>query len=133
MKGTQARLPYTLPTPGQARQKLREARGAVASAADDLAKLREDLRSARAEAEAAETDLTQAEHNMLDAAEDSPESAAADADQGRLWRRLLLAESGIENLKATIVKAAGEHDDARRLLRGARGDLEAVRQGRRKR
>jgi chromosome segregation ATPase len=133
MKATQARLPYTLPTPAQARGKLREARANEANTRNVLSGLKEHLKAAKSEAEAASAELVEAERTLLDAADDSPESLAAEAEQGRAWKRLRTAETGLENLQSTIRAADAEHAESARLLRAAREDLEAVRVGRRKR
>jgi hypothetical protein len=133
MKSTQARLPGTLPTPAEARQRLRSASASESATASVLASLRDRLKDACEESKAARLELGEVERTLLDAGEGSPEEIVAQADQGTAWKRLCKAEIGIENLRATVRKAASDHAEAERGLRTTREDLEAIRQGRRKR
>ena len=128
----QVKLPYCTPTPREARQKLREAKLTERNARNAVDGLKEHLKATKLELEAAEAELEQVERNLLDAPDETDEAAVADAEHAKAWKRVLVAERGIENLESTIGAAKVELADARRVLRGAREDAEAVRMGRRK-
>jgi hypothetical protein len=128
---TQARLPGTLPTPEQARAKLKNARAGRRVVLDVVTKNRLDLKAIAKEQEAAEVSLEDAEHTMGDAAEGSPEQLAAETEQAEMWDALGRLEKKAANLKAAQVKAQAALEEADRALRVARDDIKAIRQGRR--
>lgn len=130
--GTQARLPGTLPTPAEARQRLKDATAAEANTRNTMDSFKEHLKAAKKEASAAEGGLREEERILIDAADGSDEARAAETEQAKAWKRLRVADKGVENLKATYSKAEAEWKEARRRLMAAREDLEAIRQGRRK-
>lgn len=129
---TQVRLVGTLPTPTQARQRLKDATAAASNASNMHEGMKEHLKAAKKEVAAAEKELVEAERLLIDAVEDSPEARDAEVEQAKAWKRLRLAEKGVENLKATFSSALAELKEKRRVLAAAREDLEAIRQGRRK-
>lgn len=133
MTGTQARLPGTLPTPRQAREHLQAAIGAERSAAKEVEGFKLHLKSARAELKAAAGEMEAAEEDFLAAAPDSPEERAADAKAATAWARSRKAERGITNLLDTSRAARSRLAECRQKLRSAREELEAVREGRRRR
>lgn len=129
---TQARLPGTLPTPAEARQRLKDATAAEANARNAKELSADRLKDAKDEAKAAEAELVEAERLLIDAVENSDEARAAEADQAKAWKRLRLAEKGIKNLTATHGGDLTEWKATKARLFAAREDLEAIRQGRRK-
>lgn len=126
------RFPGMLPTPAQARQKLKDATSEEANARHLWEGLKEHQKAAKKEVEAAELELREAERLLIDAAEDSPEAREAEKDQAKAWKRLKAAEKGFENLRATHSSAQVDWKERRRALMAVREDLEAIRQGRRR-
>ncbi len=128
----QTRFPGLLPTPAQARLRLKDATSEEANARHLWEGLKEHQKAAKKEVEAAELELREVERILIDAVEDSPEARDAEKDQAKAWKRLKDAERGLENLKATHSSAQADWKEKRRSLMAAREDLEAIRQGRRK-
>jgi uncharacterized protein YecT (DUF1311 family) len=129
---TQPRLPGTLSTPAAAKALLRMARQEWRTRRETYDALEDDLSSAKSEVKDATTEVDQAEGDLLAASEDSKEEKAADVVHQRAWLRLDRAEGDLEKVASTHKLAKAELAKARKLLAGARGELQAVREGRRK-
>lgn len=129
---TQARLAGTLPSPKQAMSNLRLARIEVRERAAALLDLKTELRKAKAEGAAAAAALEQDEGILVDAADGSPEAAAAESEHRRDMKRAERAERDRAKVAEAVKLAAAEHKQALGHLRAARDDLEAIREGRRR-
>jgi len=129
---TQPRLPGTLPTPAAAKAVLRMARQEWRTRRETYDGLEGDHSSAKSEVKDATTEVDQAEADLLAASEDSKEEKAADVAHQRAWLRLERAESDLEKVASTHKLAKAELAKARKLLAGARAELQATREGRRK-
>lgn len=132
MSGTQARLPGTLPTPRDARARLALAVAREVEASSKVAAFVLHMKSARAALKSAATEAGQAEQDLLAAEPGSPEETAADARHATAWRDLQRAEASIASLLDTSASARADRAEARAALRSAREEMEAIRQGRRR-
>lgn len=129
---TQAKLPGTLPTHAQAKANLRDARSLESTRAKVVEGLKGKVKLAQKEQAAAELDRDIAERDLEASAAGSDEERDADVRQFEADKRVERAERDLGKVKEALAVAVVEHADAARALSGARGDLRAIHQGRRK-
>jgi hypothetical protein len=130
--GTQARLPGTLPTPAAAKASLRMAREEWRRATSAKDGLTSRLAAARDEAKAAAIELGEAEADLLAAEDGGIEELDADERHAKAVKRFERAEADIVKVRGTIREASRELKAAQAVLTGARAEMQAIRQGRRK-
>jgi hypothetical protein len=130
---TQARLPGTLPTPAVARANLRMARRSYQDRQNVVDGMKDRLSAAHDEVKAAGAELDEVEQDLLAADEGSSEDLAADERHGKAMKRAERAANDVIKVAGALRLAQSELADGVRLLAGARGELAAIREGRRKR
>ncbi len=128
---TQPKLPGTLPTPAQAKSALRTAVSALADKRLLVIRLKDDAKTAALDLKRATKEVDVAERDLLAADEGSPEDADAAARLAKWLGMLEKAEDAVDKVKDTARRAQLELDAAAKVLRGARGDVRAVQDGRR--
>jgi hypothetical protein len=99
--------------------------------AEILAGYEAAVKSAKADAKAAMVEIEAAERDLLDAEEGSKEDLAANAALVQALRHLDKAETALDGNKRNLPHAQTDLADAEKRLRGARGDLRAIAEGRR--
>ena len=129
--GTQVKLPGTLPTPAQARGKLKDARAERRTVLGAVLGFKAEIKAIGKELMALEGELEDAERTMENAVEDSPEQLEAEKDQGATWDALCALEKKEANVKGALAKGEARLAECNRILREAREDIKAIRQGRR--
>jgi outer membrane protein TolC len=112
---------------------LRLARDLVHTKGETVEGMEDHVKASKEEVSRAEADIETAEADMLAAPEASDEDLAADAAHAKGMKRLARAEGDLEKVQGTLKLARAEMDKAYASLRLARANLEAIRQGRRKR
>ena len=130
-RGTQAKLPATLPTPAQARATLANARRTFAEKRELVDGLERRLKTSRELCRKLEADLDTAETDLLDADEGSAADLEAQARHLKALQSLDREERSRDEQAANLPYVKAELAQAAATLRGARGDLRAIGEGRR--
>lgn len=131
-KATQAKLPATLPTPAEARSALRLARAEVREKRITLAKQKLDIKTAQGQIERCTSTLEDVEGDWLAAGDGSTEDLAAAGLIVETIRALDTAERAHETLTKALPYLSAELKQAEGRLRGARNDIRAIAEGRRR-
>ena len=129
---SQAKLPHTMPTPRQARSNLREAVANFRTKRVLTTQLEDDCKRAKSELKTADHEIDEAEGDLLASAEDSPEDLDASARLAKAVAHEERAERDLEKVQDILRRSRLELDGATKILRGARGDIRALQEGRRK-
>jgi hypothetical protein len=127
----QQKLPHTLPTPAAAKQALRQAASNLAEKRLLVIRLKDDAKTAALDLKRAIKEVDVSERDLLAADEGSPEDIDASARMAKWFGQLEKAEDAVDKVKDTTRRAQLELDAAAKVLRGARGDVRAVQDGRR--
>lgn len=131
-RATQAKLPATLPTPAEARSALRLCRQERAEKSKALEGLKLRLEQAKAREKSCAAEIERHEALLLDADEGSPEDLAESAEHVAAIREHEKAEKAREAIEEGMPFAKSELKETETRLRGARADVRAIADGRRR-
>lgn len=126
---SQPKLPGTLPTPAAAKSALRQAVASFAEKRLLVIRLKDNAKTAALDLKRATAEVDIAERDLLAADEGSPEDADATSRMAKWFGLLEKAEDAVSKVKDTTRRADIELDAAAKVLRGARGDVRAIRDG----